>query len=162
MKKVRNKKYNANKTTNQFYKAALRDKAVLFVTNGRGARMVNLCNGRQYQPTLETTRIIENLTTKWCVLCAVLLKDQNNKSYASYYMDYWDMPRKQHQIAGEADKVHQRLLKSCNSLHLVNLGWIAVPHLFEFTEEQADAIFEQAGAWKDPAEWEKQLNLKEE
>ena len=162
MKKVRNKKYNASKTTNQFYKSALKDKAVLFVTNGKGAHLVNLRNGRQYLPTTSTAHIIENLTTKWCILCAVILKDQSHSSYASYYVHYFNETRKQHQISEEADKVHQELLKSCNKTHLVNLGWIAVPHLYEFDEEQANSIFDQAGAWKDPAEWEKQLNLKEE
>jgi len=154
MKKIRNKKYNASKTTNQFYKSALKDKAVLFVTNGKGAHLVNLRNGRQYLPTTSTAHIIENLTTKWCILCAVILKDQSHSSYASYYVHYFNETRKQHQISEEADKVHQELLKSCNKTHLVNLGWIAVPHLYEFDEEQANSIFDQAGAWNDLAEWE--------
>ena len=154
MSKPRNKKHNPHKTSNSFYKAALKNKAVIFVTNGRGAHMVNLSTGRQYLPTRETTSVVSTLTAKWCVLCAVIMKDQNHTPYASYYLDYWDMPRKQSQISEEADKVHQRLLKSCNAKHLVNLAWIAVPHLYEFDEDQANAIFEKAGAWKDKAEWE--------
>ena len=154
MKKQRTKKYNPNKVTNKLVKAALKDSAVIFVTGGKGAHLINLKTNVHHAPSAFVAKATERLVAKWCVLCAVMLRKQNGDDYASYYLDYWDKPRTQSQIAIDAEAVHQRLLKTCNSNHLVNLGWIAVPEMYEFTEDEANEMFLKAGAWEDKAKWE--------
>ena len=159
MAKKRNKKYNPQKTTNSLVKASIKNSGIIFVTGGRGAHIVNLETNNQYAPSSLVARALGQLVANWTVLCAVLLKDSNGKEYASYYLDHWNINRRQSQIAEEAEAVHQKLLKTCQKNHLVNLGWIAVPELYEFTHDQANEMFLKAGAWDDYAEWEKVNNV---
>ena len=154
MSKVRTKKRNPQKTANRLVKAALRNSGVIFVTGGNGANIVNLVTTDQHAPTMLVAKAIEHLIAKWCVLCAVLMRDHNGNPYASYYLDYWNKTRTQSQIAKDAWTEHQRLLESCNRNHVVSVGWIAVPKLYDFTHESADAMFLKAGAWEGKAKWE--------
>ena len=148
------KKHSLQKRLNRLARTALKNQAVIFVGGHKACNAVDLRSGKVYAPSLAVARSLEQVRAKWSVFCAVFCRDQNGDDYMKSVSVHCREAQKQSDLLVQLNDIHQDLLATCNKIHVVNVGWIAAPNGEELTEEQAGAIFGDAGAWDVIAEWE--------
>lgn len=91
---------------------------------------------------------------RWSSLCIVLCRDQQGVEYtkeafvtSNDYYNYEDLSR-------TLNKVHQELLKGCNSEHVLNVAWIASPVGKEPSRKTIMNVLANLNAWQFNAKWE--------
>ena len=50
-------------------------------------------------------------------------------------------------ITDVLEEHYRALIATCNPMHVIGSGWVAIPTNVSLTEEQAAAVFKAAGAW---------------
>jgi len=148
------KKHSLQKRLNRLARVALKHQGVIFVGGMGACNMVDLRHNKIYAPSINVAKSIEEVRAKWSVFCAVFCRGQDDEDYMKSVSIHIREARKQSELLESLNDIHQDLLTGCNSQHVINVGWIAMPNGEELTEEQAGAIFGDAGAWNVTAEWE--------
>ena len=104
-------------------------------------------------PALAKT--IESGRYSWSVYCAVFCRDQTGTEYMQGVVVSTNNDCMQSDLHAVLHEHHVQLLGGCNKAHTLNVGWLASPVGYEWTEQEAGAIFTKMGAWNFIAEWER-------
>jgi len=84
---------------------------------------------------------------EWVIYIGAMCRDQ----FGQEYIKSVEVAPNGRYRASDLDDViesqYKALMETCNRLHVVASGWIANPCGVSLTEDQADKVFEAAGAW---------------
>lgn len=97
---------------------------------------------------------LNSVAFKWCVYLAVLCKDQNGQQYIQSEEVKLVHPYKRELLVEMLNEKHRELIKTCNPLHVLNMGWIASTVPYEFEDQHCEKLFNLQGGWKFNAKWE--------
>ncbi|MGL4518042.1 MAG: hypothetical protein ACRCUH_15285 [Shewanella sp.] len=99
---------------------------------------------------------LQTVAFKWSLYLAVLCRRQDGQQYIKQKVVPFFSPYSRETIENYLNEEHEKLIKICNPLHIVNIGWVASTVPFEITDEIADDLFTKQGGWDHIAEWQKQ------
>lgn len=139
--KKRNKKYDPLKAAGRVSDYLLRGHAVVYLASLDRVALIDCKKRQQVIPSGTTARAITDIPHKWAVTCAVLCRDQMEREYLVtqqvackdryYHSDLIDVLNEQ----------HQALIKTCNSLHAINYGWMATVNDEEIDLKTQESIY---------------------
>lgn len=166
-KKKRNKKYNPRKASPTVASQQLRMNklGVWFTCDNEHARVISMRSKTVFDPASKTARLLSDYPHFWHYTMFVLAKKQDGTRYITtgepLLPDEKGIPLSarrlnQADLANSLDSAHKAFLKSVNTLHIVNTGWVAFPYPQEISEELIYDITADMGAWDYLSRWEKQ------
>lgn len=101
-------------------------------------------------------RSLQTVAFKWSLYLAVLCRRQDGQQYTRQRVRKFHSPYSRATIENYLNEEHEKLIKKCNQLHIVNIGWVASTVPYEITDDIAYDLFEKQGGWDYLAEWQKQ------
>jgi hypothetical protein len=151
------KKNNELERTKRLFRAQLGDCVVVFIGGNAGksklySRKRKMC----IQVNSEISHILHNFRWPWTTLMSVLCRDELGKEYirnseanAGHCAEvrYEDM-------AEALNDAHFDLVGTAVEKHVLNVGWIAAPHVTSFDEAEAMDIYQRCGGFYHLAKWE--------
>lgn len=110
--------------------------------------MINWRNCKSIPPSQKIADAVCELAHRWTIYVAGMCQDQSGQRY---YKAQEIAPQGLHLAAHLADLIedeHKALIATCNPMHLVASGWIAIPNEVSLEEDQAAKLFTAVGAWE--------------
>lgn len=154
MKKKRNKKHcQVKRVTNM---ATLGTKDMLLVFCG-GIKETHAFSKKTLKPVTIGPSIADSLAKlpfKWSVYIAVLCRRQDGQNYIRSEQYNFDVPYHRANIENLLNERHDQLIRTCNSAHILNIGWIASTVPYDIEDSDAINLFDQQDGWDYLAEWE--------
>jgi len=146
------KKNNINKRLNLLSKALLRNKAVIFVLKSTKSysHVININSGKELLVDDHLDTALRNVKHDWSILLVVFCKNGNECYFKSNVINV-TAPCYQRDLANIATSKHKELLDTCNDNQSIGLGWIAVPRIYDFPEDQFKhymGLFEKYNCWE--------------
>lgn len=144
------KKHNAHKRLRRVANSMLRQNHVATVFVGGNNGYSHLVNHKTQQIITPSPSLVESMTKlgfQWSTFIAVMCKDEFGQEYMKAQQFDIDQQLKQSELAEYLNDQHFGLIKSCNSNHLINVGWISSPFPIEWEEKQVSEIFGLLGGW---------------
>ena len=143
--KKRNKKYNPYNASHRTAKAVLRNVGMLYVL-GEDPTPINL---RTYKTMTLDQVLFKSLTGfkhKWSVFIAVFGLDGFGKHYMKSELIQTSEPYYNDELVDVLNVHHHRLYKEANTQQVISMGWLAVPNVIDWNEEEIFKLFERNGA----------------
>ena len=103
-------------------------------------------------PSDKVATAVMDIAHRWTIYIAGLCVRQDGERYMKPTEVSTDGMYRAEHLTDVIDTCYRELLAGCNPQHLKASGWIAIPKAVSLTEEEADRIFEAAGAWDQQAE----------
>ncbi|PWI34876.1 hypothetical protein DI392_00925 [Vibrio albus] len=134
----------------------LNENHVVFVANMVDGTLVYSKQGEPVGITKVLAESIGRIQVKWNVTCYALMRDNTGREYLKSFVVTTPEPCKHEQIREHIADLHWDFLdKECNANHFLTAAWIASAIDNEPSDEVADKIFTQMGAWHEfIAPWE--------
>lgn len=121
---------------NKFY-------AVFLTKDLKTPRVVNLANLRFVHVDAKLQHQLRDIPHHWHYRMFTLCREQSGKQYMVLstqakitYKGQVNAPVAQPVIAQELHDAHIKFLSSCNTLHQVNTGWLAIPYHHSYSEDE--------------------------
>ncbi len=128
----------------------LNENHVVFVANMVDGTLVYSKEGEPVGITKVLAESIGRIQVKWNVACYALMRDNTGREYLKSFVATTPEPCKHEQIREQVADLHWNFLdKECNANHFLTAAWIASAINNEPSDEVADKIFTQMGAWKE-------------
>lgn len=130
--------------------AVLRSNHVAVVNLDPSGRqgMLNWKNLKSIPPSKRIADAVCDYAHQWTIYLSGLCIDQAGRRY---YKSQEIAPQgiyKAEHLTDVIEHTYRALLDTCNPMHLVASGWLAIPDDVSLREEQAAAVFEACGAWE--------------
>ena len=154
MKKKRNKKHCQIKRVTNMATLGTKDMLLVFVGGKKETQAFDKKSlGRiNVGPTIAES--LAKLSFKWSVYVAVLCRRQDGQQYIQSEQYTFDVPYSRATVENMLNEKHEELVKACNPLHVVNLGWIASTVNCDISDALADELFTKQDGWEYLAGWE--------
>jgi len=150
------KKHNSNLRAIKMTNHAVRDLAVIHTLAGgeESVKMVNIKTGNNVAVGLTLATAMSKSAFKWSILLVVFGRRQDGQEYMKCEQVDTQARYKQADLTEFLNAKHIKMIDEFNDLHFVNVGWIATPYNYEFSEQVAGEYFERLGAWDYLSKWE--------
>jgi hypothetical protein len=152
---MRTKKYNPHKVINRI--SFNKVKKVLIAWSGNFKEPLCFTQKGEYidMPASEINAMLIDLALNWSSLCFAICRDQNKNNYFKSVIVKVNTPSKYQEITDIFNEEHAKLLKGTNTLHKVNVAWIASPSGYDTPDDVIDSILTQMQVWNHPSKWER-------
>jgi len=150
MPKVR-KKYNKIKQLTRVADHLTRSVVIAYTDHLGGCYMVDLKHSRIVPPeSKEGKQVLASLCRPhvWSCYIAVFGRNKLGDQYMKSEQLFTNSRMYQEDLAPTFEEHHGKLIETINKDDLCAVGWLASPHNKEFTEQEAENIFDQLGVWK--------------
>lgn len=160
-KKKRTKKHCELKRASNTAVYGTMDLLLVFIGGVRETHALNKKTGGHCAIGPTIVKALESVAFKWHVYLAVLCRSQTGEEYIQSEEMNFIHPYRRELISHELNDRHDKLIRTCNPAHVLNIGWIASTVPYEFDDKHCDKLFNIQNGWNYLAEWEKDKVIKE-
>lgn len=149
--KKRSKKNNIHKRYDRYANALCHTNnlAVVHVwTDGNISHLIDAKNKHRILVSQALYDMMRCTRFMWTIQMSAFCIDQNGTKYIKSDVMETKQRYTQYDLAAYLGEMHDKLLDSVNQAHLLGPGWIASPLGREFTEKEADEIFDMFNPWE--------------
>lgn len=109
--------------------------------------LINWLNCKNIPKGQRVANAVCDIAHRWTIYLSAFCSDQRGERY---YKSTEIAPQgiylAEH-ITDVLEEHYRALITTCNPMHVVGSGWIAIPDSVSLTEAQAAAVFSAVGAW---------------
>lgn len=109
--------------------------------------LINYRNCKNIAPGLHIADAVCDYPHSWTIYLAGLCVDQAGQRYIKAQEIAPQGIYLAEHLTDVIETTYRALVDTCNPMHLVASGWIAIPDAVTLEEEQAAKLFEAVGAW---------------
>ena len=152
--KKRNKKHCQVKRVTSMATLGTKDMLLVFCGGKKETQAFDKKTLRPVNVGPTIAESIAKLPFKWSVYIAVWCRRQDGQDYIQSEQYNFDVPYHRANIENLLNERHDELIRSCNQLHIVNIGWIGSTVNYDINDKLATELFTKQSAWEHLAEWE--------
>lgn len=141
MSKRKGKKYDPHKTIRTMSRFLMRHKVIVCLTTVDDLAVFDYKTMKLHQPDKYLLHALATDRFKWSVECAVLCRRQDGEEYLVTQKVVCEQPYTHAELVGVLNDVHRDLIASCNQLHTLNFGWIAMVSDEDVPLEKQEALY---------------------
>lgn len=114
--------------------------------------LINHRNCKNISPGRHIADAVCDYPHRWTIYLAGLCIDQSGQRYIkAQEVAPFGIYLAAH-LTEVIENTYRALLDTCNPMHLVASGWVAIPDAVTLEEEQAEKLFDAVGAWSQVVE----------
>lgn len=114
--------------------------------------LINYKNCKNIAPSRNIAGAVCDYPHRWTIYLAGLCIDQSGQRYIkAQEVAPFGIYLAAH-LTEVIESAHRALIDTCNPMHFVASGWIAIPDAVTLEEEQAAKLFDAVGAWSQEEE----------
>jgi hypothetical protein len=121
--------------------------AVINIEPNGTQRLINWKSCKGIQQSQKVADAVCDFAHRWTIYTAGLCQDQAGVRYIKAREVAPQGVYLAEHLTDLIEAEHKTLIATCNPMHLVASGWIAIPNDISLDEAQAAKLFEAAGAW---------------
>lgn len=110
--------------------------------------LINWKNAKSIPPGQAIANAMCDIAHRWVIYFSAFCVDQNGRRYYKSHEVEPNGIYLSDSMAEVIEEYYRELLDTCNPNHVIGSGWIANPSGASLSEEQAAAVFEAVGAWR--------------
>lgn len=143
------KPHNPKARLERFSRSVLRQHHIAVVNIDPAGKqgLINWHNCKSVAKGRHIADAICDIAHHWTIYLAALCVDQFGQQYIKATEIAPQGVYLSAHLTDVIETTYKDLLKTCNPLHIVGSGWIAIPDRVSLDEEQAARIFEAVGGW---------------
>ncbi|QPG06932.1 hypothetical protein IT774_07465 [Salinimonas marina] len=140
------KAHNSIKTAERLARQKLKHTAIGCVAAQGPCQLLDLRTQKPLVMHPATFQLISQLRHQWTVYIAVFGINVFGKHYSKSEEIQVTHPQFQRDMVETLNTHHKKLVDGFNPNHLLSVGWLATPYIYEWREEQAFKMLESLGA----------------
>jgi len=152
--KKRNKKNSQLNRSTRMARYGTSDLLLVFVGGKKETHVLDKTDGSYVNVGAIIADSFQSIAFKWSIYLAVLCRRQDGQEYIQSEEIHHQQAYRRNILEGKLNRRHEKLIESCNKLHIVNIAWIASTTPYQFNDEYCDKLLTSRDAWSKPSQWE--------